>query len=309
MANKLKSYHADDSVEVPVELLARPPFAKINVWRENGNTHVLCYMGLGDRTLEETTTGVAIDASGSMQPLFGLGPFARNQVRDVAQVMCQYIASRADQNGGTTLIYWATGDPGEIQPHGFLTEAEAQGYAFPAPKQYGRRTNLLPALKYFADGIHPKTGRPFRDSKRGVFVFITDGAIEDLEAVKQYSTQLAQEIQAGKRNPLKLVLIGLGNQIDEQQMQELDDLDTGTEQDLYFHKIATQMTELAEIFTEMVDETMMIAENGVVRDTKGKEVLSFRDTKVPARFEFDLPAGSTGFTLEVEGQKFTQSLP
>lgn len=304
-----KTYHTDDSTEIPSEMLTRPPFAKINIWRESANTHVLCYMGLGDRVLEETTTGVAIDASGSMQPLFGLGPFARNQVRDVAQVMCQYIASRADQDGGTTLIYWATGDPGEIQPHGFLNESQAQAYAFPSPKQYGRRTNLLPALKYFTDGIHPKTGRAFRESKFGLYVFITDGAIEDLEAVKQFSTQLAQEIEGGKRNPLKLIMIGLGNQIDERQMQELDDLDTGTEQDLYYHNIATQMTDLAEIFTEMVDESMMIAENGVVRDPKGKEVLSFRDTKVPARFEFDLPASSTSFVLEIEGQKFNQSLP
>lgn len=304
-----QTYHVDDSVEIPFEMLTRPPFAKINVWKEAANTHVLCYMGLGDRTLEETTTGVAIDASGSMQALFGLGPFARNQVRDVAQVMCQYIASRADQDGGTSLIYWATGDPSEIQPHGFLGESQAQTYPFPPPKSYGRRTNLLPALQYFADGMHPKTGKPFRNASFGIFVFITDGAIEDLEAVKQLSTQLAQEIESGKRNPFKLILIGLGDQIDESQMQELDDLDTGTGQDLYFHKIAAQMNDLAEIFTELVDGSMTIAESGMVRDDKGKEILNFRDTKVPARFEFDLAAAAKSFSLEIEGQKFSQNVP
>jgi hypothetical protein len=303
------NYHVDNSIEVPASMVTRPPFAKINLWREKGNTHVLCYMALGDRGLEETTTGVAIDASGSMQELFGLGPFARNQVRDVAQLMCSYIASRADRDGGTTLIYWATGDPSEIEPHGFLSESEAKSYQYPRPKLYGRRTNLLPALKYFIEGNHPQSGRPFRDTKLGLFVFITDGAIDDLEAVKQYSTGLAQEIQAGKRNPVKLVLIGFGKAIDEQQMQELDDLDTGTDQDLYFHRIADQMADLGDIFIELVNENMTIADNGAVRDDGGKEVLSFRDTKVPARFEFDLPAGARGFSFEVEGQGFSQQLP
>jgi len=223
--------------------------------------------------------------------------------------MCSYIASRADRDGGTALIYWATGDPGEIEPHGFLSEAQAKAYQYPRPKLYGRRTNLLPAIRFFTEGIHPQTGRPYRQAKLGLFVFITDGAIDDLEAVKQYSTQLAQEIEAGQRNPIKLVLIGFGKEIDEQQMQELDDLDTGTDQDLYFHRIGEQMSDLADIFIELVNDNMVVAENGSVRDDKGNEVLSFRDTKVPARFEFDLPANATGFSLEVEGQQFKQSLP
>ena len=244
-----------------------------------------------------------------MQPQFGLGPFAKNQVKQIAQVMCPYIAQKADKFDGTTLIYWATGDPGEIEPHGFLQTAKAQTYSYPAPKNYGRKTNLLPALKYFTEGKHSQSGQPFKNEEFGMFVFITDGAFEDLEAVKQYSTQLAQEIDAGKRKPIKLIIIGVGDQIDEQQMSELDDLDTGTDQDLYFHRIAAEMADLSEIFIELVNENMVVADNGIVRDAKGAEVLNFRDTKVPAVFEFDLPAGSTSFTLEVEGQKFTQALP
>ena len=51
-------------------------------------------------------------------------------------------------------------------------------------------------------------------------------------------------------------------------MQELDDLDTGTNEDLYFHRIGEQMTDLAEIFTELVDDTMIVASNGIVRDRR-----------------------------------------
>ena len=302
-------YKPEDSVELLGDKLTHPPFGKINVWKESSNTHVLCYIDLGERAFEQTVTGIAIDASGSMQPEFGFGPFARNKVREVAQVMCPYVAQKADKYDGTALIYWATGDPGEIETHGFLSTTQAQTYNYPAPKNYGRKTNLLPALKYFSEENHPKSGQPFKDESFGMFVFITDGAFEDMDAVKQYSTQLAQEIEAGKRKPIKLIIIGLGNQIDEQQMSELDDLDTGTEQDLYFHRIAADMTDLSEIFIELVNESMIVAENGIVRDSSGKEVLNFRDTKVPAMFEFDLPAGDTSFTLEIEGQKFTQNIP
>jgi hypothetical protein len=142
-----------------------------------------------------------------------------------------------------------------------------------------------------------------------MFIFVTDGAIEDLEPVKQYSTKLAQEIEAGSRKPVKLIIIGVGSQIDERQMEELDNLDTSTSQDLYFHRIASQMTDLSDIFIELVSEDIIIAQNGVIRDVRGTEIQNFRDTGVPALFEFDLPAGSTSFTLEVEGQKFSQALP
>jgi hypothetical protein len=69
------------------------------------------------------------------------------------------------------------------------------------------------------------------------------------------------------------------------------------------------MTDLSDIFIELVSEDIIIAQNGVIRDVRGTEIQNFRDTGVPALFEFDLPAGSTSFTLEVEGQKFSQALP
>jgi hypothetical protein len=304
-----KTYKVEDSTELLGDKLTQPPFGKINYWRDPKSTHVLCYIDLGARAFEKTTTGVAIDASGSMQSSFGFGPFAANKVKEIAQVMCPYIAQKADKDDGTALIYWATGDPGEIEPHGFLPAAKAQTYGYPAPKNYGHKTNLLPAIKYFTEGKHPQSGRQFRNEEFGMFIFITDGAFEDMDAVKQYSTQLAQEIEAGNRKPIKLIIIGLGSQIDENQMAELDDLDTGTEQDLYFHRIASEMTQLSEIFIELVNESMIVADNGIIRDSKGAEVMNFRDTKVPALFEFDLPTGATSFTMEIEGQKFSQTLP
>jgi hypothetical protein len=105
----------------------------------------------------------------------------------------------------------------------------------------------LPAAKYFVER--------FKDAPWGFYVFITDGELHDLEEVKHYSRQLAKEVAARRRNPVKFVLIGIGSNVNEQQMEELDDLDTGTEIDLWDHKLAAEMRVLQEIFAEVVDKT------------------------------------------------------
>src|SRR5947208_1388617 len=85
------------------------------------------------------------------------------------------------------------------------------------PRRTG--TQMLPAVLYFVDR--------FQDAPWGFYIFITDGELHDLDAVKQYSTDLARAVSAGRRKPLKFVLIGVGDNINEQQMEELDDLDSG----------------------------------------------------------------------------------
>lgn len=92
-----------------------------------------------------------------------------------------------------------------------------------------------------------------------MYIFITDGYIDDLETVKQYTTQLAKDIAAGKRKLIKCILIGVGKAVDEKQMIELDDLDTGTEIDIWDHKVADDMRELTEIFAELVEENQIVA--------------------------------------------------
>src|SRR5262249_16952166 len=148
----------------------------------------------------------------------------------------------------------------------------------------------------------------FQDAPWGFYVFITDGELHDLDAVKEYSTQLAQDVAARRRKPLKFVLIGVGPSINERQMEELDDLDTGTEVDLWDHKLAAEMRVLQEIFAEVVDKNARVADSGRILDTHGRVVKNYSDTGLPARLEFELPAGSAYFVLDVEGQRVQQDL-
>ncbi len=317
------------------------PFGKINYWNlSNGDKRVRVYF-LMERPIEGAQTGVAIDGSGSMMANFGqealqqvreitdqdqlalqrmgltseqqilpalvkLGVFAitppgPNIVLEQARQMTEYL-TKFDADGGTTVIYWATGNDGrQIEVVGDLTGPQCATASFPGPQTFGNETHLLPAIKYFVDR--------FSDARWGMYVFITDGALNDIDAVKRYCTKLARDIAKGKRNDLKFVLIGLGNQIDEDQMEELDDLETGTDIDLWDHKIAKEMTQLAEIFAEVVSETVIIVPNdGVVKDSNGNVIKDYRDKGLPALMWFDLPPGSQWFTLEISGQSVYQPL-
>jgi hypothetical protein len=263
---------------------------------------------------EGTQTGIALDGSGSMAALYGVvesGGFlaslfgkkkqAYNHVTPIAQKICAYLARKLDADGGTTCIYWATGPGGsQVEVVGDLTAEQAEKHTFGPPREFGSGTQLLPAVKYFVDR--------FKDAPWGFYVFITDGELHDLEAVKEYSARLARDVSGRRRNPLKFVLIGVGDNVNESQMVELDDLDTGTDIDLWDHKLAAEMRLLQEIFAEVVDKNARIADKARILDPRGQVIKDYADTGMTAYLEFEMPAGSEYFTLEVNNNKIHQGL-
>src|SRR5260370_31905976 len=201
------------------------PFGEVNVYQAGAKVRVTATI-LMEPHKEGAQTGIALDGSGSMAKLYGsdtgggvLSPIfrkapPRNEVTPVAQQICAYLARKIDADGGTTVIYWATGENGaQFEVVGDFRAEQAENHTFGPPRDFGTGTQLLPAVKHFVER--------FRDAPWGFYVFITDGELHDLEAVKQYSTTLAREIAAGRHKPLKFVLIGVGENIHEGQMEEL----------------------------------------------------------------------------------------
>ncbi len=290
------------------------PFGKINVWNQpDGSKKVRAYI-LVERPFEGAKTGIALDGSASLRPAYGYVkgwvdlflPFLRirsNIVEEQTQKICGYLAKLVAVDGKTEVVYWATGSGKDgLEVVGELSETQSVNYNFNKPRKFGVNTRLTPALKYFAE--------KYKSAKWGLFIFVTDGVLDDLADVKALTLQLAQDISAGKRNPMKLILLGVGPWIQQDQMTELDDLDTGVNVDLWDHKVASEMSQLAEIFTEVVDETLILAENGLIRDGKGRTIKEYRDTGLPALLEFTLPKDASGaFTLEYGGQIIRQPLP
>ena len=224
-----------------------------------------------------------------------------NVVQPLVQKFTAYLAENLDANGGTTIIYWACSSGSEIEIVGDFTQGQCNNLDVTGPKKFnfGTGTILVSAVKYFVER--------FVYAKRGMYIFITDGHIDDLEQVKLYTTQLAKDISAGKRNPVKCILIGVGDEIDKHQLEELDDFDTGTDIDIWDYKIAQEMASLMQIFAEVVDENQIVAPTANIYDSTGNIIKKYTDG-LPAKVSISMPSDSQWFELEVGGSRIRQTV-
>jgi len=216
-------------------------------------------------------------------------------VRDIAA----YLAAELDDRGQVSLAYWACGDGAEFEVIGDVAEADCNALEVtgPSSKDWGTGTKLAPVMRHFVEH--------FKGTPRVMCVFITDGRLDDMQDVTACTVALAKAIEAGEMEEFKCVLIGVGEEIDEQQMSELDDLDTGTEIDIWDQKIAADMRAVSEIIGELV--TGLITESAATfYDDEGN--VAYRSDGLPAQGSFTLPASSQFFELEVSGQRIRQPL-
>lgn len=232
----------------------------------------------------------------------GFVSFTDNLVQPLARDVIAYLAQEMDAGGKTSVIYWACGDGSAYEVLGDYTSDQCEQLKLEGPRSvtFGRQTHLTPAVRYFVER--------FPDAGQGMYVFLTDGQLDDLDDLKRYTTTLAKKIESGQRSPVKCVLIGVGEAINEKQMTELDDLETGTDVDIWDHKIAREMRDVREIIVELVDENKIVAPTAIVYDSDGQVAHRFSDG-LPARGAFPLPLHSTFFELEVAGQRVRQELP
>ena len=222
-------------------------------------------------------------------------------MQPLVQDFSAYLAGSLDGTGKTSLIYWGCGNGDEIQVLGEFDYASCQQLAItgPATFQLGKTTKLLPAITYFVN--------QYSQAPQGIYIFLTDGRIDDLDQVKSYTRELALEIAVGKRNYLKLVLVGIGNDVDRYQLQELDDFETGLDIDIWDYKIASEMTSISQIFAEVVNEHQIIADSGSIYDDQGNCVKSYTNG-LPAKVDFLMRDDSQWFELEVCHQRIRQAV-
>lgn len=287
------------------EVIVRP-FSDVHVARGQVTATLL-----HDPTVEGLDVALYMDGSGSMEDEYGprgilakLGP-VKNQVEPQMQWMLEYLATK-DRDGVLRVAYWATGDGAQLEVVGDLSGAQAKSYKFPGPRQYGKATILLPVLRDYVAHIRKEVET--RGAKRGLAVIITDSQINDAADLQAYSAQVAKEIAAGRLPRLNFVLVGVGEQCDEEQMEEICHEEYPGVGHLWCHRIADRMEEMAELVAVLVDETMTVAAGGTIYGDKG-EVLKTYEARLPAVLEFGVPEGCKSFTLEVGGQRFTQPLP
>ena len=301
--------------ERPVE-----PFSDLHV--EEG--HVRATL-LHDPTVEGLDVGLYLDGSGSMKEEYAysqeqpkrtfwqwlLGepkPMAKpptNEVEPQARWMLQYLATK-DRNGLLRVAYWACGGNGkQVQVVGELPGTEVNRYAFPGPREQGGYTYLRPAIDDYIAYLRSQIPN---GARRGLAVFITDGALHDAEEVIALTGELAQKIKRGQLPRLNFVLVGVGDGVDEKQLERIAHAELEGVGHLWCHRTAKEIKNVAELVAVLVDETMTVAAGGTIYDDRGK-VLKEYEGRLPAVLEFKVPEGCKHFTLEVSGQRFTQPIP
>jgi hypothetical protein len=300
----------------PNEIITLPytqtvkPLGKVSVeFLPGGEKRVKAYF-IGEHIRPQAQTGIAIEGSTAMKPAFGypskIGALlpqlnAPNLVSMAAKQMGSYLARKVDDDGNTTVIYWAAGPAGaDVEVVGDLTAYQVEQATFAGPKKFGPQAQLLPAVRYFVER--------FASANWGMYVFFTQGVIDDLEAVKQYTLTLAAEIAAGRRPPLKLVLVGVGHKVDQAHLQLLDALDRQAAVDLWDYRIAAEMKDVLEIFTELGDANTLIAPRGRLLAPNGQVIADY-PTGVPALVTFTLPEMAKSFQVELPEGTITQPIP
>lgn len=286
--------------------VAVKPFADIHVKGQR----VIATL-LHDPTVEGLDVALYMDGSASMENTYGprgilakLGP-VRNQVEPQMQWMLEYLATK-DRDGLLRVAYWATGSGSDLEVVGDLDGAKAKQYKFPGPRAYGKATILLPVLRDYI--AHIKREVTERGARRGLAVIITDSQLSDPDDVIAYTKQVAKEIAAGRLPRINFVLLGVGEHVDEEQMEKIGHAEYSGAGHLWCHRHADRMEEMAELVAVLVDETMSVAAGGTIYDQTGKAIKVY-EGRLPAVLEFDVPVGCKKFTLEVAGQRFDQPLP
>ena len=284
-------------------------FGKVNVYDPaDGKKRVEIYIRLNQR-LEGMKMGIAVDGSASMMPNFAasIPPAFRspgmNQVEPVTRTLTQYLSSLSGE-GFSKLIYWAVGPGGkETETIGDISTENAMEAKFdgPSAKQWGTDTYLLPVLKYYME--------EYKDAGWAFLLIITDGKLSDLEDVKAYCMELAKKIVESGRK-MKFVIVGVGSEVDSEQIGGLDDMFEGTpyeeDVDLWDGKIANEMADIPEV-TDEVDWGIVLPGTVRITDDQANAVYSKTDG-FPNRMEFKVPEGAKSVTIEIAGQVIEQYL-
>ena len=107
---------------------------------------------------------------------------------------------------------------------------------------------------------------------------------------------------------MNFVLVGVGKGVNEEQLEEICHAEYPGIGHMWCHRIAEEITEVAQLVAVLVDENMTVAAGGTVYDDKG-QVVKVYEARLPAVLEFSVYEGCKSFTLEVSGQKHTQVIP
>lgn len=253
----------------------------------------------------QATCGTRCLYGADLPPIFGPWP---SDMEAAARILGEILA-RLTTTQNASAAYWAVNYPGDkTEWIGEFNEAEWASASIRGPQyeKWGRGTQLLPALKLAIERVH-------KDSDRTMAVFITFGCIGDEQECMDYCRLIAHEMHAGVMKPIKIIMIGVGTEVDEGQFERFEDMFDGTDLegkvDLWSTGLVNSLKDELEIFAILLRgvmcDTWTVAKVGRVVSCSGHELASFPDG-MPGHIQFTLPKGETLFRIHADGQMIEQ---
>lgn len=243
-----------------------------------------------------TNCALMVDASGSMdnhfrKPLFGGLSEVEKFIHKAGKAI-----SELDSDHGVQVYLACLGDGTQVHDLGNHTQNELEHLRIDLPKLgigLGSGTYLLPALKQAVKEVVVASGCAY-----GFIALVTDGRFVDMDRIKVWGTDLAKKIAAGEHPLTKIVLIGFDD-ADANQLEELDNLETGTDVDIFNAlAVSTLQDAMQMLNSEAITGGLMIAPGGHL-EVGGQAVKSF-EGGLPQRIDTTIPAGLSSVTLVVE---------
>lgn len=271
-----------------------------------------------DPHIEALAAAFYMDGSGSMhetgnygrQGLFGLGR-QRNLVEEAMRVAVPYIAAK-DANSKCYVAYWATGSKGDrIEPIGELSQETAATTAFAGPEEFGNETRLLPAVRDFVAYVQ-RLVKEGENVQAALAVVVTDGKFHDFTDVLAYTkNHLAPAIMGGKFPKTVFTVVGVGKDVDPEQMEELMHEATPesfTGRPIWCYALADSVSQLPELVSHLVDANTPAFYGGATFTDKAGNVVARFEDMVPAVVTFAIPLNAPEFTVTAGEKSYTQHL-
>ena len=313
------------------------PFGDINILPINGSRDlevVVCFYtedmdAFFDRSKSEMCIG--LDASSSMKKAYcsfvgvkKVEEFVRRTVKSFAPLMTSNTIS---------LFYWALNEAKGSSTDDSIGKLSEKDLAIPPgtpgaleilgpdSSRMGNKTKITPAIDYIAritDGLKAD------QCKLMLGVIVTDGMINDEPAAMKRCFEIAKEILEGKRINTKFVIVGIGNQIDREQLEQFDDMfeesviakTAGVELDermklagkidLWTHIILSDISSDQEIvnqafLAELINEDTIVIEEPCtlsVRCSRQDRIVIQEEKPLPGKLRFQVPRDAESIVLE-----------
>lgn len=229
----------------------------------------------------------------------GLSKRTENIIDPLTQKLLHYFINNICET--VAVDYYSCGEGNALEKVGSFTKDNYEKINLTGPDQFtfGKRSKLMPFITNFAKG---------QTKNSAICFMITDGIITDWAELKNYSKTLSNEIFTKKRNPLKFILLVVGEEIPEALSRQVSSLNEHNSYVLWELKVVNELRSLAELFSKVNGEEQIVADSGIIYDDKNNILREYKNG-LPTKIEFTMSVEADEFSIMIGDKVIRQKIP